>query len=50
MQILSYLFYPNPGNAGYGSPKAILLLGICATFVVGFPSWFVSGADDSAIP
>ncbi|MEK7590737.1 MAG: hypothetical protein AAB489_00830 [Patescibacteria group bacterium] len=34
MQILSYLFYPNPGNAGYGSPKAILLLGICATFVV----------------
>ena len=30
MQILSYLFYPNPGNAAYTSPKALLLLAVCA--------------------
>jgi len=29
MQILSYLFYPNPGNAAYISPKALLLLAVC---------------------
>lgn len=33
-QFLVYLFWPNPGNATYGSPKAMLLLIICILLVV----------------
>jgi glucan phosphoethanolaminetransferase (alkaline phosphatase superfamily) len=33
--ILTYLFWPNPGNADYGSPKAIALLALCALMVLG---------------
>lgn len=32
---LVYLFWPNPGNAHYSSPKAIALLVICAALVIG---------------
>ncbi len=31
---LTYLFWPNPGNAGYDSPKAMLLLVACALLLV----------------
>lgn len=31
---LSYLFYPNPGNAAYASPKAGTLLVLCALLIV----------------
>lgn len=34
MQILSYLFYPNPGNADYTSPKALVLLVVCGLLVL----------------
>lgn len=32
---LVYLFWPNPGNAHYGSPKVMALLGICALMILG---------------
>ena len=36
--MLSYWFYPNPGNAHYGNPKVIILLALC---VLLFASSFV---------
>ena len=42
MEFLSYLFWPNPGNATYQSPKAIALLIACvvlAIFSVGIRLW-----------
>ena len=32
--ILVYLFWPNPGNADYSSPKAAVLLGVCVGLLV----------------
>lgn len=32
--ILGYLFYPNPANAHYSSPKAALLLALCLVAIV----------------
>ncbi len=35
--MLSYWFYPNPGNVEYSNPKVILLFGVCAfLFLVSF--------------
>lgn len=34
MPLLSYLFWPNPGNAYYTDPKMVLLLGIGLVLVV----------------
>jgi cytochrome bd-type quinol oxidase subunit 2 len=31
---LTYLFYPNPGNAAFTSPKALALLIVCAVMLV----------------
>ena len=31
---LSYLFWPNPGNAGYDSPKAMALIIACVLLVI----------------
>jgi hypothetical protein len=31
--ILTYLFWPNPGNAGYDSPKATALIIACALMI-----------------
>ncbi len=31
--ILSYLFWPNPGNTTYGSPKALALLVFCGACI-----------------
>lgn len=31
----TYIFWPNPGNASYDSPKALALLIFCAVLVVG---------------
>lgn len=31
---LTYLFWPNPGNAAYTSPKALVLLIVCACAVI----------------
>ncbi len=33
-QLLSYLFWPNPGNASYSSPKAMALLIFCIVLIV----------------
>ncbi len=30
LQLFSFLFWPNPANATYSSPKAIALLAVCA--------------------
>jgi hypothetical protein len=35
MSALVYLFYPNPGNAYYSSPKALTLMIVCAVLVLG---------------
>jgi len=35
---LTYLFWPNPGNATYGSPKVTMLFVICVALLV---AWFV---------
>ncbi|MBI3336522.1 hypothetical protein HYZ98_03075 [Candidatus Peregrinibacteria bacterium] len=35
MDIFVYLFWPNPGNAFYSSPKVIAILTFCAILVVG---------------
>lgn len=35
MEFLSYLFWPNPGNADYSNPKVIALLILCALLVLG---------------
>ena len=32
--VLTFLFWPNPGNADYTSPKALLLLVLCLAAVV----------------
>lgn len=32
---LSYIFWPNPGNAGYDNPKVIALIVFCLLLVVG---------------
>lgn len=29
-----YLFYPNPGNASWDSPKALILAGVCLLMVI----------------
>ncbi len=34
-QILVYLFWPNPGNATYGSPKSLMLMVVCGLLVLG---------------
>lgn len=34
MSFFTYLFWPNPGNATYGSPKALALLAICILLIV----------------
>jgi len=31
---LTYIFWPNPGNAAYTSPKALALIILCVAFVV----------------
>lgn len=33
-EFLTYIFYPNPANADYTNPKAIVLLLVCVLFVV----------------
>ena len=41
-QILSYLFWPNPGNASYDSPKAMALIVFCVFLIalsVGLSVW-----------
>ena len=40
MLTLSYWFYPNPGNADLGNPKAAILLVVCALLFGG--SFFVN--------
>lgn len=35
MDLLSYLFWPNPGNADYSSPKSLALLAVCLLFILG---------------
>ena len=35
MNIFTYLFWPNPGNASYENPKVILLLTICSVMILG---------------
>lgn len=32
--LLTYIFWPNPGNAGYDSPKVIALMVICVLLMV----------------
>lgn len=32
---LSYIFWPNPGNAGYDNPKVILLLALSLLLIIG---------------
>ena len=34
LSIVSYLFWPNPGNASYGSPKAAALIIFCILLIV----------------
>lgn len=34
LQLFTYLFWPNPGNASYGSPKASGLLLFCALLIL----------------
>jgi len=34
-KLLTYIFYPNPGNASFTSPKALTLIIVCAIFVLG---------------
>ena len=34
LQTFSYLFWPNPGNASYGSPKAIALIIFCVLLII----------------
>lgn len=39
---LTYLFWPNPGNADYTSPKALVLLLVCLAMVLAsiiLPRW-----------
>lgn len=36
---LTYLFWPNPGNADYTSPKALLLILLCVALVVASFVW-----------
>lgn len=48
MSFLSYLFWPNPGNALYGSPKALALLVLCGACVLisfGVRMWRRKCAD-----
>lgn len=33
-EILTFLFWPNPGNAHYASPKAIVLLVVCIAMIL----------------
>jgi len=35
MALLRYLFWPNPGNASYSSPKVTLLLLFCVLLIAG---------------
>lgn len=47
---LVYLFWPNPGNADYSSPKAIALIIFCALLVVvsfGISYWRKKSANQS---
>ncbi len=42
--ILTFIFWPNPGNATYTSPKALTLLIVCIVFIVAsFVLPFVRG-------
>lgn len=34
LQTFSFFFWPNPGNASYGSPKAMVLIIFCAVLIV----------------
>lgn len=34
-QILSYLFWPNPGNTSYADPKITIALLVCALLLIG---------------
>lgn len=34
-QVFSFLFYPNPANATYGSPKSLVLLALCILLMAG---------------
>jgi hypothetical protein len=36
MQLLTYLFWPNPGTGSYGSPKSIAILALCAVLIAGY--------------
>lgn len=41
-EILTYIFWPNPGNADYTSPKALALVLLCVALVVAsfvLPRW-----------
>lgn len=41
-EFLSYIFWPNPANAEYTSPKAIVLLAVCIVFILAsfiIPRW-----------
>ncbi len=33
-QLLSFFFYPNPGNADYSSPKSVALIILCVLLIV----------------
>jgi len=33
--MLSYWFYPNPGNTDYSSPKVLIIFGVCVALFVG---------------
>ena len=40
--ILTYIFWPNPGNADYTSPKALVLLVLCVALIIKsfvLPRW-----------
>lgn len=38
--MLSYWFYPNPGNVHYSSPKVLVIFGVCLVLLIA--SWGVS--------
>lgn len=48
MPLLSYLFWPNPGNAYYTDSKMVLLLGVALVLVVaslGLRAWRAGASD-----
>lgn len=36
MQLLTYLFWPNPGTSSYTTPKNLVLLLVCAALIAGY--------------